>query len=118
MPNATASPLVGHITAGGLYAILVGACIAILRRLWRFPGLCASLTAHGRQGRTIGIKVRLEAGGCLVEISDHGIGLASSALASTWYSNGGIRQPAEPTAQSALAAAKSWGYQLQNVDPR
>jgi cysteinyl-tRNA synthetase, unknown class len=27
-------------------------------------------------------------------------------------------QPAEPTAQSALAAAKSWGYQLQNVDPR
>jgi hypothetical protein len=51
--NATASPLVGHITAGGLYAILVGACIAILRRLWRFPGLCASLTALPRLDRIL-----------------------------------------------------------------
>jgi hypothetical protein len=37
------SPLVGGITAGGLYAILVGACITILRRLLRFADLRAAL---------------------------------------------------------------------------
>jgi hypothetical protein len=34
--NATASTLVGHIAAGGVYAILVGSCIAVWRRLLLF----------------------------------------------------------------------------------
>jgi hypothetical protein len=40
---STTFPLVGAITAGGLYAILVGACIAIWRRLLRFVELRAAL---------------------------------------------------------------------------
>jgi hypothetical protein len=51
--NATASPLVGHIVSGGLYAILVGACIAIWQRLLRFPGLRASLAALPRLDRVL-----------------------------------------------------------------
>jgi hypothetical protein len=40
---AIASPAVGWITAGGLYAILVGGCIAICSRLLRFVELRAAL---------------------------------------------------------------------------
>jgi len=42
---AATSPLVGGITAGGLYAILVGACITIWRRLLHFAELRAALAA-------------------------------------------------------------------------
>ncbi len=51
--NATASPFVGHVAAGGLYAILVGGCIATLRRLLRFPGLRASLASLPRLDRVL-----------------------------------------------------------------
>jgi hypothetical protein len=51
--SATASPLVGHIASGGLYVILVGACIAIWQRLLRFPGLRASLAALPRLDRVL-----------------------------------------------------------------
>jgi hypothetical protein len=40
---AATSPLVGRITAGGIYAILAGACIAIWRRLLRSAELRAAL---------------------------------------------------------------------------
>jgi len=43
--NATASPRVGYITAGGVYAILVGACIAIWRRLLLFTEFRTGLTS-------------------------------------------------------------------------
>jgi hypothetical protein len=49
----TASPQVWQIAAGGLYAILVGACIAICRRLLRFTELRTALAALPRFDRTL-----------------------------------------------------------------
>src|SRR6516162_4067513 len=43
--NATASPLVERVAARGLYAALVGACLAICWRLLRFGELCAALAS-------------------------------------------------------------------------
>ena len=43
--NATASPLVERVAATGLYAALVGACLAICWRLLRFGELCAALAS-------------------------------------------------------------------------
>jgi hypothetical protein len=51
--DVAASPRVGQIAAGGLYAIFVGACIAICHQLLRFTGLRSVLTALPRLDRTL-----------------------------------------------------------------
>jgi hypothetical protein len=51
--DVAASPRVGLIAAGGLYAIFVGACIAICRQLLRFTELRTALTALPRLDWTL-----------------------------------------------------------------
>ena len=62
--NAAASSLVGRIAAGGLYAILLAACIALWLRLLRFSELRAALTSLPRLERALLVTGSAVIAGC------------------------------------------------------